>query len=337
MFTDRVIVKFFAGKGGDGLVAWKRAKFVPKGGPTGGNGGKGGSIILRANQEVYSLEDFRYKKTIQADNGQKGGPNSCTGSNGKDLTLDIPCGTLVKDAVTGEILHDFTTHGEKWILCKGGKGGRGNESFKSPTHQAPNVFTKGEPGEERPVELELKLIADIGLVGCPNAGKSTLISQAAKIKVKIAPYPFTTLKPNLGFIEFDDFSRIVIADIPGIIRGAHENRGLGFEFLKHIERTKVLVFLLDASGIEGRTPLQDFITLREELEKYDPQLLQRPCLIALNKVDCPEAAEHILEFRRETNLNPEQLFEISALNGDGLVKFIETLRFLAQKDGKRFI
>lgn len=320
MFIDRVNLDLFAGKGGNGVVAWRREKYIPKGGPCGGNGGKGGSVVLIADTQVYSLEWYRNRRILKAENGQAGASNSRQGRNGKNLVLKVPCGTLVKDAATGEILHDFTQDKEEWVICRGGKGGRGNETFKTPTHQAPNICTEGTEGESVQVELELKLIADVGLVGFPNAGKSTLISALADVKVKIAPYPFTTLQPNIGFIQLEDFSRIYIADIPGIIEGAHRNRGLGFEFLRHIERTKLLLFVLDASGIDGRNPMDDFRVLRQELTAYNSEMLNRPYLIVLNKIDTEEAADNIQQFRKEFAKEAAQIFEISALTGDGIEK-----------------
>ncbi len=321
MFVDRVLVQFSAGKGGNGVVAWRREKYIPKGGPTGGNGGKGGSVILQAETEISSLDFFRHRRLIKADNGAEGGSNCKTGRNGKDLTIKVPCGTLVKNE-KGEILHDFTEDGEKWVLCKGGRGGRGNESFKTPTNRAPNQFTEGTLGEVQQVELELKLIADVGLVGFPNAGKSTLISTMAGLRVKVAAYPFTTLQPNLGFIELDNYQRIYIADIPGIIEGASQNRGLGLEFLRHIERTKLLIFVLDSSGIDGRNPSDDYRVLREEMVAYNPELLERPSLVALNKIDTEEAKEHIEQFKEKNQFPPHTLFEISAAYGEGLEKLL---------------
>lgn len=328
MFTDRVIVDLAAGKGGNGVVAWRREKYIPKGGPCGGNGGKGGSIILIADAEVYSLQWFRNRRILKADNGGQGGSNLCSGKNGQDLILKVPCGTLLKDAETGEIIHDFTQDKEKFILCKGGRGGLGNDHFKSPTNRAPNICTEGKPGQARKVELELKLIADVGLVGFPNAGKSTLISALANVKVKIAPYPFTTLQPNIGFIQFDNFNRIYIADIPGIIEGAHRNRGLGFEFLRHVERTKLLIFILDASGIDGRNPTEDFEVLRREIGAYNPEMLERPYLVALNKVDDEMAEEHLKDFYQK--VPHERVFEISAMRGDGLGELVEAIRNLTR-------
>lgn len=318
MFVDRVKVQFTAGKGGNGVVAWRREKFIPKGGPSGGNGGNGGSIILQADAQIPSLDWFRHRRIIKAENGRSGGANCQQGKNGQDLILKVPCGTLIKDALTGEIVHDLTTDQERLVLCRGGRGGRGNDSFKTPTNRAPNTSTDGRYGETRELELELKLIADVGLVGFPNAGKSTLICALAGLKVKIAPYPFTTLQPNLGFIETSNYKRIFIADIPGIIEGANLNRGLGIEFLRHIERTKMLLFVLDASGIDGRTPADDFRVLRNELQAYDPELLKRPYLIVLNKIDADESRELIEQFLREFQPSSQNVFEISALTGAGL-------------------
>lgn len=325
MFVDRALIQFSAGKGGNGVVAWRREKFIPKGGPAGGNGGRGGSVIIQANTQVSSLDWFRHRRLLKAENGRDGGGNCRQGKNGEDLILKVPCGTLVKDAKTGEVLHDFTVDGERWVLCKGGRGGRGNDSFKTPTNQAPNQWTEGTPGEARQVELELKLIADVGLVGFPNAGKSTLITSLAGLRVKVAAYPFTTLQPNLGFIELDNYTRIYIADIPGIIAGASDNRGLGLEFLRHIERTKLLIFILDASGIDGRTPTDDFRVLREEIGAYDPELLNRPYLVALNKIDTEEAEAHIEVFNNHYQFAPNTLFTISAAYGLGLEELVNEI------------
>ncbi len=317
MFIDRVQLTLTAGKGGNGVVAWRREKYIPKGGPNGGNGGDGGSVVLQANAELFSLEGFRNRRLLKAENGASGGSNQRKGRNGSDLLLPIPCGTLVKDALTGELLHDFTQDKEEWVICKGGRGGRGNESFKSPTNQAPNTWTAGTPGEGREVELELKLIADVGLVGFPNAGKSTLISAITRARAKIAAYPFTTLQPNIGYIESDDYRRVFIADIPGIIEGAHRNRGLGLEFLRHIERTHLLIFLLDSSGLDGRLPGEAFEILRSELQAYHPELLQRPSLIVLNKIDLPEAEATIQEFKERYSQYGD-IYEISAASHVGL-------------------
>lgn len=313
MFTDRVTLSLLAGKGGNGAVAWRREKFIPKGGPAGGDGGHGGSITFIADSEVLSLEDYRNKRIIKAQNGQMGGGNNCKGKNGEDLVLKIPMGTLVKDAASGEVLYDFTQNQETWKICAGGKGGKGNTRFKSPTNQAPLNFTEGTPGEAKEVELELKLIADVGFVGMPNAGKSTLISRLANIRVKIAPYPFTTLKPNLGVVIFPEGERLLIADIPGIIQNAHENRGLGFEFLRHVERCPILVFLIELSPWEEtRDAFNEFCMLKKELEAYNPALLEKPFLVVLNKIDI-EGADILAQQFQEKYSDP--VFAISAQVG----------------------
>jgi GTP-binding protein len=337
MFVDTVTLTLAAGKGGNGVVAWRREKYIPKGGPVGGNGGRGGSIIFETDVQIHSLEAFRNARKICAENGHAGGGNLQQGRTGKDLTLKIPPGTIIKDTKTGEILKDFTVSGERWALCKGGQGGKGNHCFKSPTHQAPNICTPGTEGEVKDIELELKLIADVGFIGMPNAGKSTLMSEITHVPVKIAAYPFTTLFPNLGYVQYeDDFSRVLIADIPGIIKGAHQNRGLGIAFLKHIERTSVLVFVIDASGIEERDPWEDFKVLRDELGAYKEEMLDKPFVVALNKADVEESELYIESFQKYYPYPKNTLFPISAKNGDGLAQLLEAIRPLAQASGKRF-
>ena len=337
MFTDRVTLSLSAGKGGNGAIAWRREKYIPKGGPAGGDGGNGGSIILETDPELISLEDLRNRRIIKAKNGQPGGGNHCTGKNGEDLVIKVPLGTLVKDAATQEVLLDLTEPKTRYKICQGGIGGKGNIHFKSPTNQAPNICTDGTPGQGAEVELELKLLADVGLVGMPNAGKSTLISNLAKIKVKIAPYPFTTLRPNLGLVLFEDFSRLLIADIPGIIEDAHQNRGLGLSFLRHIERSSTLVFLIELfPWDEKRDPFKEFTLLRKELVAYGPSLLEKPFLVALNKVDIEGASEMVQAFRNQYSFPQETLFEISALTGQGCDALKEAIRHLAQRDGKKF-
>ncbi|MFT4551793.1 MAG: GTP-binding protein [Chlamydiales bacterium] len=325
MFVDRVKFKLSAGKGGNGVVSWRREKYIRKGGPAGGDGGIGGSIILQATTNEHSLESYRNRRHLKAENGAQGGSSQKKGRNGKDLIIKIPCGTLVKEIESGEILYDFTEDGEEWIICPGGKGGKGNINFATPTNRAPNYCTEGKEGEVKEVELELKLIADVGLVGFPNAGKSTLISSVAKVNVKIAPYPFTTLRPNLGYIDFEDYTRVLMADIPGLIKGAHENKGLGYEFLRHVERTKVLVFILDASGIDGRTPAEDFRVLREELAAYNEEMAEKPFIVLLNKIDTEESQENITEFKKDYPFDPSTLLEISALEKLGLAAFLSFL------------
>jgi GTP-binding protein len=336
MFIDSVKVTLRAGNGGNGVVAWRREKYIPKGGPVGGNGGKGGSIFLQTDRHVLSLEAYRNRRLIGAQNGLAGGGNLRQGRNGEDLVVSVPHGTLVKNAHTGEVLYDLTEENQQQLICKGGKGGKGNACFKSPTHQAPNICTPGTFGESLEVELELKLIADIGLIGIPNAGKSTLMSQVTHTQVKIGAYPFTTLHPNLSYVQFEDFSRILIADIPGIIENAHQNKGLGISFLRHIERSSALVYVIDVSGFEGREPYEDFLTLQHELKAYDPALMQKPFLVALNKMDVEEAASHAAHFRSQYPFDPSTLFEISAKNEQGLLPLLSAMRTLAQAETIRF-
>ena len=268
---------------------------------------------------------------MRAPHGKPGGGNDRQGQSGKDLILKVPFGTLAKDAATAEILFDFTEEGEELLFCKGGRGGKGNTFFKSATHQAPIKHTRGEEGETKRIELELKLIADVGLVGFPNAGKSTLLSRIAKVNLKIAPYPFTTLTPNVASVEMEDFSRLLFADIPGILEKAHENRGLGLSFLRHIERTSLLVYVLDVSGVEGRDPLEDFSVLQNELSAYNKELLQKPFLIALNKIDVEGSKERIDAFRLNYPHDEETLFEISALAARGISSLLAGVQRRTQR------
>jgi GTP-binding protein len=318
MFIDRITVECHAGKGGNGVIAWRREKYIPKGGPTGGDGGKGASIIFEGDENEGSLERFVNWRIVKAPNGAQGQGACKAGKNGQDLVLKVPCGTLIKDVETNELLYDVTNHQERFILCRGGRGGKGNFCFKSSTNRAPNICTPGQKGEFREVELELKLIADVGLVGFPNAGKSTLLSTLANRNVKIGAYPFTTLHPNIGQIRYPDHEPIVIADIPGIIEGAHRDRGLGLEFLRHIERTKVLLFVVDISGFEERSGLEDFMILQKELKAYDPDLLQRPFLIVLNKMDIDGAQEHADAFLERFKRYKKHIHCISSQQGTGL-------------------
>jgi GTP-binding protein len=313
MFVDRVKVQCRAGSGGNGIIAWRREKFVPKGGPAGGDGGNGGSIIFEADHNVAALDWFTYKSILRAEDGAVGGTNNKQGADGEDLHVKIPPGTILKDVKTGETLFDFLEHGKQFVVCSGGKGGRGNHAFRSSTNRSPRIATKGTPGEELNIELELKLIADVGLIGLPNAGKSTLIKKLTDVAVKISSYPFTTLSPNLGYLYGEDGKKVLLADIPGIIEGAHENRGLGFEFLRHIERTRVLIYVIDAASPDGKTPREHLAILRGELGAYNDELLQKPALVVLNKCDLEEAAHNICQFQSQ-----ESCFVISAERGDGI-------------------
>jgi GTP-binding protein len=338
MFVDKVQLKLSAGKGGNGVIAWRREKYIPKGGPAGGDGGKGGAIYLQPDVNVHSLEEYRNRVIIKAESGGDGGAKNWKGKDGKDLILKVPCGTLVKNPATNEIIYDLTNPEDKTLICKGGKGGKGNSYFKTSTHQAPFHCTQGTFGEIIEVELELKLIADVGFVGMPNAGKSTLISKLAHISVKIAPYPFTTLKPNLGIVEFDDYSRILIADIPGIIENASENKGLGLSFLRHIERTSTLVYVIELSPYEEtRDPLKEFEMLRSELSKYSKEMLEKPFLVVLNKID-QEGSDSLREkFISQYPYDRSTLFEISALNEVNLDILKSEIKKLSQRNSIRYI
>lgn len=336
MFTDLVRLKLRAGKGGNGVVAWTREKFIPKGGPCGGNGGPGGSVYLQSDPNTYSLDAFRNKSLLTAEDGGAGSSNKKNGRQGKDLIIKIPCGTIVKNVTTQAILHDFGNDQESVLVCKGGKGGLGNEFFKTPINQAPNKCTPGKAGEEIVVELELKLIADVGFVGFPNAGKSTLLNTLSCTQVKTANYPFTTLQPNLSYIQFEDYSRIYIADIPGIIENAHQNKGLGLAFLKHIERTSVLVFVIDVSNQERDSALEDFKILKSELKNYSEELLEKPFLIALNKIDVEGSHDVVAEFKKTFPEYAQSVYPISCFSKEGISSLKEAMRKLAQKDGKKF-
>ena len=315
MFVDRVEIEVAAGNGGNGVVAWRREKYIPKGGPAGGDGGKGGSVFVYVDPNSCGLEWYRHVRKAHAENGGKGAGSCRKGKDGEDITLKVPPGTILRDLETGDVLFDGVKEHETFVLCRGGKGGRGNDHFKSPTNRSPTIATDGEAGERKLVEFELKLIADVGLVGFPNAGKSTLLSKLACREVEIAAYPFTTLTPNLGIIEYGE-RRVVLSDIPGIIEGAHQNKGLGLEFLRHIERTKVLLFILDAGGTEGRTPMDDFAVLKRELMSYNPGLLDRPSCCVLNKCDVETSKELVKAFR--DGVSHPYVIEISALEGEGL-------------------
>lgn len=303
MFTDTATVTLKAGRGGNGVISWRREKFIPKGGPYGGNGGPGASITIEADKGVHSLDQFRHLRHIFGENGGQGETNCRQGKSGRPLTIKVPCGTLIRDPKTQAILYDLTEHGEQALLCQGGKGGKGNAFYRTPTNQAPARCSPGLLGEEMVVSLELKIIADVGFVGFPNAGKSTLLQALTKSPTKIGAYPFTTLHPHLGTLEFEDYTRMTIADIPGILEGAHTGKGLGLEFLRHIERNKILLFVVDASG----EPEHDLAVLRNELYSYNPELLHKPQLVILNKIDLAATLPNI----------PDSL-PISALTGEGI-------------------
>lgn len=325
MFADQVTLIFSAGKGGNGSVSWARRKYEPKGGPSGGNGGNGGSIILRADSQINSLEKLADIKEFKAESGAPGGSEKSTGRTGSDLIISVPRGITVRDAQTGEFISDLTDQNEELIICFGGRGGRGNATFKSSTRRTPYLCTSGTEGESRRLHLELKSIADIGLIGMPSAGKSSLLNALTDAKAEIGAYPFTTKMPNLGTIALPGHQTRIIADIPGIGLDAHKNRGLGLLFLRHIERTRALIFVLDAAGSEGRTPLQDYLMLLNELKHYRCELLDRPRLIALNKIDLAQAEDFTAEFRKAIG-SSIAIAEISTLQGFGLASLF---RFIA--------
>lgn len=317
MFIDQARIWVKAGDGGDGLVSFRREKFVPLGGPDGGDGGSGGHVFLEVSPELNTLLPFKYEQRFRAESGGNGRKAKRHGKQGADLIIRVPPGTVVIDDATGEPIADLLVPGERVRVARGGRGGLGNPHFATPTHQAPRLAEKGEPGEERWLRLELKLIADVGLVGYPNAGKSTLISAISAARPKVAAYPFTTLEPNLGVVEVDH-ETFVVADIPGLIEGAHRGIGLGDEFLRHVERTRVLIHVIDASGQEGRDPLDDYRVIRAELAAYNPELAQRPAVVALNKMDLPEAQANRARLEAALREQGVPTFAISAATGQGL-------------------
>lgn len=315
MFVDRAKIYVKGGDGGNGIIAFRREKYVPMGGPSGGDGGRGGHVIFVADDNLSTLMDFKYKKHFKAERGVHGQGKNMHGAAGEDMLVKVPAGTIIRDDDTGELIADLVTNGQEAIVARGGRGGRGNARFSNSVNRAPSVSENGEPGEERWVRLELKLLADVGLVGFPNAGKSTFISRVSAARPKIADYPFTTLAPNLGVVQTKSRDSFVIADIPGLIEGAHEGSGLGHEFLRHIERTRLLIFVLDTAQTEGRDVLEDYATLRSELEHYRANLLERPWLIAANKMDLPEAADNL---KRLVTQFGDKVYPISAATGEGL-------------------
>lgn len=311
MFIDRAKIYVKAGHGGSGCVSFRREKYIPKGGPDGGDGGRGGSVIIKANPNLSTLLDFQYQPHYRAQRGEHGKGSNKHGKNGKDKIIKVPLGTVIKDTQAGTIIGDLEHEGQFIIAAKGGRGGRGNARFVSATHQAPREWEPGEVVEEKILELELKLIADVGLVGLPNAGKSTLLSKLSAAKPKIADYPFTTLAPNLGIVKYRDVGSFGLADIPGLIEGAHAGKGLGIEFLRHVERTKILVVLIECTSNDLKA---DYFVLQEELRKYNPKLLEQPRIIALTKIDLCQSG-NFLEIEKTIG---SYICKISSFTGDGL-------------------
>ncbi len=333
MLIDNVKISIKSGDGGRGCVSFRREKYVPKGGPNGGDGGKGGDVIFKADNSLATLIDFRYKKIYKGNNGAHGQGGDKTGKSGEDTIILVPCGSIIKDAESGYILADLINNGDTYFAAKGGKGGRGNARFATSTNQAPREAEPGIKGEEKEIEIELKLIADVGLVGLPNAGKSTLISKISAAKPKIADYPFTTLQPNLGIVRYKDYQSFVVADIPGLIEGAHTGKGLGIRFLKHIERTKVLVFLLDATELPYKeNKKEDYDILVHELAGYDKKLLDKPQMICFSKIDTltDEQKKQLskIKFSRGRGKASIPVLNISAITGENLGKLLDEIWML---------
>lgn len=331
MFVDRATIKVIAGSGGNGRVSFRREKYVPEGGPNGGDGGRGGNVIAKVDSGLQTLIDFRYRRIYKAENGENGDIKNMAGRAGTDLVFRVPPGTLIVDVKRNVAIADLTEHGQEAILVRGGRGGRGNSRFVSPTNQAPDVAEKGEPGDEKELALELKMLASVGLVGYPNAGKSTLLTALTAARPKIADYPFTTLTPNLGVVQVDESSGFVMADIPGLIEGAHAGVGLGHDFLRHIERTKLLVHLIDLAGVDGRNPISDYQSICQELSLYSEELGNRHQIIVLNKIDLPAADQNLAGVTAWFQQNGKKCFIISALTRVGFEPLLkEILQQLSQ-------
>ena len=328
MFIDRVKIKVQAGSGGDGVTAFRREKFVPRGGPSGGDGGKGGDVWMEADESLNTLLHLRYNPEHRAERGRHGEGSNRHGKDSPDVMIKVPVGTQVFDAESEDLLFDFTESGQRFLAAKGGKGGWGNQHFATPTNRAPKYHYTGRPGEERELQLELKLIADVGLVGFPNAGKSTLISVISAAKPKIADYPFTTLEPNLGVVDLGEYKTFVVADIPGLIEGASEGAGLGDRFLRHVERTKLILHLVDVSSISGRDSNDDYEIINRELANYDANLATRPQIVVATKIDALDEPERLERLREAAEKDGKPFAQISAVTNQGTK---ELVNFIAQK------
>ena len=332
MFIDKAKIFVRSGKGGNGSVSFRREKYVPLGGPDGGDGGKGGSIVFKVDTGITTLLDFKYRKKFIAEDGEAGSTSKCYGKNGEDLYITVPMGTIIREAETNKVIADLSHKDDVFVLLRGGKGGKGNAKFATPTRQAPHFAEPGMPGEEMQIVLELKLLADVGLLGFPNVGKSTFLSMTTAAKPKIANYHFTTLKPNLGVVAADGVEPFVMADIPGIIEGASEGVGSGLEFLRHIERTRLLIHVVDISGIEGRDPFEDFVKINEELKNYSVKLWDRPQIVVANKTDMLYDEEVFENFKKKVQeLGFDKVFKMSAATRDGVDDVIkEAARMLKE-------
>ncbi len=325
MFIDEAIIRVKAGDGGNGCVAFRREKFVPRGGPSGGDGGRGGDVVLHSSEGCNTLLHFKYNPEHKAERGRHGEGSNKTGKSAPPLRLLVPPGSIVFDADTGEQMYDFTVPEQDYVVARGGKGGRGNARFATSTNQAPRRHDPGELGEERTLRIELKLLADVGLVGFPNAGKSTFISRVSAAHPKIADYPFTTLEPNLGVVDMGDFDTFVVADIPGLIEGAHEGHGLGHQFLRHIERTSMLLHLVDLSELSGRDPVDDYGVINEELGSFSSELLDKQMIVAGTKIDSCQDESRREALRARCQQDGRPYFEISSVTGEGLPPLLRTL------------
>jgi GTP-binding protein len=322
VFIDRAKIKVKAGDGGNGVTAFRREKFVPRGGPSGGDGGVGGSVWIEATEGLNTLLHLRYNPEHKAERGRHGEGSNRSGKDGEDALVSVPVGTQLFDAATNELLFDFTEPGQRYLAAKGGKGGWGNAHFATPTRRAPKFHYTGRPGQEKEIQLELKLIADVGLVGFPNAGKSTLISVISAAKPKIADYPFTTLEPNLGVVDMGDFKTFVVADIPGLIEGASEGAGLGDRFLRHVERTKLILHLVDVSSFSGRDPVEDYVTINHELANYDENLGRRPQIVVATKIDALDDPERLKSLKKRAKKDKKPFFAISSVTREGLDELV---------------
>lgn len=324
MFVDHVKVHVKAGDGGNGIVAFRREKFVPNGGPAGGDGGRGADIVFEVDEGLRTLMDFRYQRHFKGQRGENGRTAKQHGKSRDANVVRVPPGTTVMDADTGDVIADLTVHGQTAIIARAGRGGRGNARFATPTNPAPEIAENGEPGQEKTIDLELKLLADAGLVGFPSVGKSTLLSIVSSAKPKVADYHFTTIVPNLGVVETDDQRSFVLADLPGLIEGAHAGVGLGHQFLRHIERTRVIVHVVDMGGLEGRDPYEDFVTINEELKAYNLRLTERPQIVVANKMDLPDAKDHLELFREQVGEGVE-IYPLSAATKEGITPLLRAI------------
>ncbi|MCF8722236.1 GTP-binding protein [Nitrospina gracilis] len=331
MFVDQVKITVRAGKGGDGCCSFRREKYIPKGGPDGGDGGRGGDVVLQAVSNLTTLLDLRYQQLYRAENGRPGSGNLKTGKSGETCVIRVPQGTIVKDYDTGNVLADLTEEFQEYLAAKGGRGGFGNDHYKSSTNRAPRRADSGKPGDSRVLLVELKLLADVGIIGFPNAGKSTLISKISNARPKVADYPFTTLTPNLGLVRVDEYQSFVAADIPGLIEGAHEGKGLGTRFLKHTERTRVILHMLDFSALSDRDPIEDYEIIQKELKAFSEELYEKPQILVASKIDHPEAEDKFERYRERLKVINPRLLAVSSVTGKGISDLIHQTYQLLQE------